>query len=260
MSEAREMSVPATTKRMDGQVAIVTGGGTGIGRACALAFAGQGARVAVNYSRSREEAERTAAACTAAGGEGVAIQADVARLTEIEQLVAETVARWGRVDTLVNSAGTTMFAAYDDLDALTEEVWDRILAVNLKATFFASRAVAPHMKRLGRGSIVNIGSISAIRPVGSSVAYMASKAAVHSMTQSLALALGPEIRVNAIAPGFIETRWHAGRDAAAQAMRERTPLKRNGTPEDVAEAALYLCNASFVTGDIVIVDGGRFLQ
>ena len=127
------------------------------------------------------------------------------------------------------------------------------------AVFFAVRAAAPHIKQAGAGSIVNVGSISAIRPVGSSIPYMASKAAVHSMTQSMAVALGPEIRVNCVAPGFIETRWHAGRDEAARTTRERTPLKRNGTPEDVAAAALYLCTSSFVTGEIIVVDGGRFL-
>jgi 3-oxoacyl-[acyl-carrier protein] reductase len=241
------------------KVAIITGGGTGIGRACALALAGQGARVIVNYSRSKVEAERTAADCRAAGGDGVAIQADISQRAEIDRLVAETVERWGRVDVLVNSAGTTKFAAYDDLDALTDEVWDDILAVNLKGVFFACRAVVPHMRAAGGGSIVNVGSISAIRPVGSSIPYMASKAAVHSMTQSMAVALGPAIRVNAVAPGFIETRWHAGRDEVARATREATPVKRNGTPEDVAQAVLYLATASFVTGDIVVVDGGRFL-
>jgi 3-oxoacyl-[acyl-carrier protein] reductase len=242
------------------KVAIVTGGGTGIGRACALAFAGRGARVAVNYSRSQADAEQTAAGCQAAGGDGAAIQANVAQRADVERLVQETVERWGRVDFLVNSAGTTKFAAYDDLDALTEDVWDDILGVNLKGVFFACRAVVPHMRQAGQGAIVNIGSISAIRPVGSSIPYMASKAAVHSMTQSLALALGPQVRVNAVAPGFIETRWHAGRDEAARTTRERTPLKRNGTPEDVAEAVLFLCTASFVNGEIVVVDGGRFLQ
>lgn len=246
--------------KLAGKVAIVTGGGTGIGRACALALAGEGARVVVNYSRSRDEAEQTAADCRAAGGDGLAVQANVSQPAQIDRLVNEAVERWGRVDVLVNSAGTTKFAAYDDLDALTEAVWDDILAVNLKGVFFACRAVVPHMRQAGAGSIVNIGSISAIRPVGSSIPYMASKAAVHSMTQSMAVALGPQIRVNAVAPGFIETRWHAGRDEAARATRERTPVKRNGTPEDVAEAALYLATASFVTGEIIVVDGGRFLQ
>ena len=250
---------PSAVVDLSGKAALVTGGGTGIGRACALALAERGVRVAVNYSRSKEDAERTAAECRAAGGDGIALQADVSQKVQIDQLIEETIAKWGSLDVLINSAGTTKFAAYDDLDALTEQVWDDILGVNLKGVFFAVRAVAPHMKRAGAGSIVNIGSISAIRPVGSSIPYMASKAAVHSMTQSLAVALGPEIRVNCIAPGFIETRWHAGRDEAARATRERTPVKRNGTPEDVAQAALYLCTSSFVTGEIIVVDGGRFL-
>src|SRR5688500_1542684 len=250
---------PDAVVDLAGKVAIVTGGGTGIGRACALALAGRGARVAVNYSRSKEDAERTARECIAAGGDGAALQADVSDKAQIDRLVEQTVTKWGSVDILINSAGTTKCAAYDDLDALTEEVWDDILGVNLKGVFFAVRAVRPHMKKAGAGSIVNVGSISAIRPVGSSIPYMASKAAVHSMTQSMAVALGPEIRVNCVAPGFIETRWHAGRDEAARSTRERTPLKRNGTPEDVAQAALYLCTSSFVTGEIIVVDGGRFL-
>ena len=251
---------PSAVVALSGKVALVTGGGTGIGRACALALAERGVRVAVNYSRSKEDAEQTASDCRAAGGDGLALQADVSQKAQIDRLVDEAVGKWGSVDVLINSAGTTKFAAYDDLDALTEQVWDDILGVNLKGVFFAVRAVAPHMKKAGAGSVVNIGSISAIRPVGSSIPYMASKAAVHSMTQSLAVALGPEIRVNCIAPGFIETRWHAGRDEAARSTRERTPLKRNGTPEDVAQAALYLCTSSFATGEIIVVDGGRFLQ
>ena len=146
-------------QELAGKVAIVTGGGTGIGRACSLAFARHGARVAVNYSRSHEDAEQTAKECHAAGGEGVAVQADISKLDEIEKLVAATVEKWGRIDVLVNNAGTTVFAAYDNLDAMTDEVWDRILATNLKGVFFASRAVAPHMMRQRSGLVVKIGSV-----------------------------------------------------------------------------------------------------
>jgi 3-oxoacyl-[acyl-carrier protein] reductase len=262
-SEPAGGGVGATGRALEGKVVLVTGGGTGIGRACSLAFAGAGARVAVNYSRSREEAEATAAECreTGGGADGAALQADVSRPAEAQRLVQETVGRWGRLDVLVNNAGTTVFAPYPDLDAITEEAWDSLLDLNLKAPFFLARAVAPHMRRAGGGSIVNVASIAGLRPVGSSVPYCASKAAVLSLTQSLAVALAPDIRVNAIAPGYIETRWHAGNQMSAQTARERTPLRRNGTPQDCAEVALFLTtSAAFVTGEIVVVDGGRFLQ
>ena len=245
-----------------GQVALITGGGTGIGRATALAFARRGIHVAVNYSRSRDDAEATAADCTAAGGEGWAVQADVSDPSEIDRLVAATVDRFGRLDILINNAGTTVFVSdYANLDALTGEVWDKILGLNVKSAFFAARAVAPHMKAAGGGAIVNVASISGLRPVGSSMAYNASKAALISVTQSLAVALGPTgVRVNAVAPGHIETRWHAGRDAAAAAARDRTPLGRNGTGDDVAGAIDYLATAPWVTGEVIVVDGGRFLR
>src|SRR5688572_18997354 len=144
---------PNAVADLAGKVAIVTGGGTGIGRACALALAGRGVKVAVNYSRSKKDAEQTAADCRAAGGDGLAIEANVSKKLHVDQLVKETMDKFGRIDILVNSAGTTKFAAYDDLDSLTEEVWDDILGVNLKGVFFAVRAVRPHMKHAGAGSI-----------------------------------------------------------------------------------------------------------
>ncbi|NDB21414.1 MAG: SDR family oxidoreductase [Proteobacteria bacterium] len=136
-----------------------------------------------------------------------------------------------------------------------------MLGLNVKSAFFAARAVAPHLRAVGGGAIVNVASISALRPVGSNLAYNASKAAMVSLTQSLAVALGPSgIRVNAVAPGHIETRWHAGRDAAAAASRERTPLGRNGSPDDVGGAVEYLATAPWITGEVIVVDGGRFLR
>lgn len=246
--------------RMAGQVAIVTGSAAGIGRATALAFAREGARVTINYSRSEAEAHQVADEVRAAGAEALVVRADVAQVPEVDTLVRRTVDAWGRLDLLVNNAGTTKFAAYEDLDALDEATWDRILAVNVKGVYFASKAAAAAMRPNGGGCIVNVASVAGLAPVGSSIAYNASKAAVISLTQSLARALAPAIRVNAVAPGFIETRWHAGRQLNREAFIERTPLQRNGTPEDVAEVILSLVtSAGFVTGQTVTVDGGRLL-
>ena len=246
---------------MAGQVAIVTGSAAGIGRACALAFGLAGARVVVNYSRSQTEAEETADLVRGVGAEALVLPADVGRVSEIEAMVQRTLDTWDRVDVLVNNAGTTVFAPYTDLDAMTEEAWDRILAVNLKAVYFATRAVAAPMKAQGSGKVINIASIAGIRPVGSSIAYCASKAGVISLTETMALALAPEVQVNAIAPGYIATRWHAGRDEAARQAQAATPLQRNGSPEDIAEIALFLATRdAFITGEVIVADGGRFLR
>ncbi len=238
-------------------VALVTGGGTGIGRAIALALAGAGASVAVNYSRSREEAEATAQEIRAHGGRALAVRADVSQEQDVEAMVDRVVRAWGRLDVLVNNAGTTRFVEHTDLDALTGEIWDRILAVNLKGAFFCSRAAARVMTD---GRIINIGSVAGISGAGSSIAYAASKGAIHTMTKSLARALAPRITVNAIAPGLIETRWHAGREAVNARRASSFPAGRIGRPEDVAHIALALATSgNFVTGQIVVVDGGALL-
>ena len=250
----------AATQEMAGQVAIVTGSASGIGRASALAFARAGARVVVNYSRSADEAQETADLVRDAGGEALVIQANVANAAEVDALVQQTLDTWGRVDVLVNSAGTTVFKPYtslEDLDALTEADWDRVLAVNVKGVYFASKAVAAPMKEQGKGAIINISSVSAFKPVGSSIPYCASKAAVISVTQTMALALAPEIRVNAIAPGFVATRWWTGREDIGPALAATTPLQRGGTAEDIAELVYFLAtSASFTTGATLVADGG----
>ncbi|MAG36510.1 MAG: 3-ketoacyl-ACP reductase [Dehalococcoidia bacterium] len=249
---------------MAGQVAIVTGSASGIGRASALAFARAGARVVINYSRSEGEAQETADLVRSAGSEALVIQADVGKVAAVNALVQQTIDTWGRVDVLVNSAGTTVFKPYadlEDLDALTEADWDRVLAVNVKGVYFASKAVAAPMKAQGQGTIINIASVAGIKPVGSSIPYCASKAAVLSLTQTMALALAPEIRVNAVAPGFIATRWWAGRDDVAQTVEASTPLQRNGTAEDIAEMVYFLAtSALFSTGETLVADGGRTLR
>ncbi len=239
------------------RVALVTGGGTGIGRAIALAFADHGIDVAVNYSRSREDAETTAGAIRERGRRGLALQADVSNASEVSEMVGRLVGDWGRLDILVNNAGTTAFVDHKNLDGLTGEVWDRILSVNVKGTFFCSRAAARVMTE---GRIINIGSVAGVRGIGSSIAYAASKGAIHTMTLSLARALAPKVTVNAIAPGLIETRWHAGREAHNAKAVESIPVKRIGRPEDIAHVAVALATSdNFLTGQIITVDGGALL-
>ena len=239
------------------RVALVTGGGTGIGRAIALALADRGIDVAVNYSRSREEAETTAGAIRERGRRGLALRADVSKDDEVSNMVGRLIGEWGRLDILVNNAGTTFFVDHKNLDALTGEMWDRILSVNVKGTFFCSRAAARVMTE---GRIINIGSVAGVRGVGSSIAYAASKGAIHTMTLSLARALAPKVTVNTIAPGLIETRWHAGHEAQNAKMLESIPVKRIGRPEDIAHIAVALATSdNFLTGQIITVDGGALL-
>lgn len=243
--------------RLEGQVALVTGGGTGIGRAIALGLAAQGADVAVNYSRSREDAEATAGHVRETGRRGMALRGDVSRDPDAGELVTRVMQEWGRLDVLVNNAGTTSFVDHKNLDGLTEEIWDRILSVNVKGTFFCSRAAARVMKE---GRIINIGSVAGVRGTGSSIAYAASKGAVHTLTLSLARALAPRITVNAIAPGLIDTRWHEGREAQNARAVESIPAGRIGRPDDIAHMAVAVASShNFLTGQIIVVDGGALL-
>lgn len=250
---------------LGGAVAIVTGGGTGIGRAVSEALARAGARaVVVNYSRSRADAEATAETLTRLGCEGVAYQASVADESNVKAMVDETLGRFGRLDVLVNNAGTTRFIAHADLDAVTDEVWDEIISVNLKGTFYCSRAAAPALKQ-ARGAIVNIASVAGARAAGSSIPYGVSKAAVLQLTRNLAVALAPDVRVNAVAPGLVATRWFRepfGEQAASEQesrVAASTPLREVATAEHVAQAVMAFLGSDLVTGEFVLVDGGKHL-
>jgi NAD(P)-dependent dehydrogenase (short-subunit alcohol dehydrogenase family) len=251
---------------LSGSVAIVTGGATGIGHAVCLELARAGARgVVVNYSRSVAEAEATAKELAELGVDALPVRADVAREDEVLAMVETAAERFGRIDVLVNNAGTTRFIPFPDLEAVTDEVWRHILGVNLMGPWYASRAAAPYLKQ-SRGCIVNIASIAALRGSGSSLPYGVSKAALTQLTRALAVALAPEVRVNAVNPGLVSSRWFRqpfGEEAAlAQeaAMAQRTPLEAVATPEQVAQAVMGFIRSDIVTGQHLVVDGGLNLK
>ncbi|TFZ06047.1 SDR family oxidoreductase [Ramlibacter henchirensis] len=249
----------------DRQVALITGSATGVGAATALQLAQRGWNVVVNYSRSEQEAQATAAECRAAGADVLLLQADVAHDADCRRLVAQTHGRWGRIDALVNNAGISVFGEDAKWDALDAEVFHRIIGVNTIGSFQMVRAAVPHLKAAG-GSIVNVSSVAGALGIGSSIPYIASKGAVNSMTLHLARTLAPEIRVNAVCPGYITSRWFArgigqeGADKALKAYEGAVPLGRASTPEDVAEAIVWLvAGARTVTGELLMLDGGTHL-
>jgi len=246
-------------------VCIVTGSAAGIGAACAERLASKGARVAINFTKSASEAQDVAAACQGRGGQAMVVQADVSSDDDCRRLAQAVLDKWGRIDGLVNNAGTTKFVPHGDLAALDAADFQRIFGVNVIGPFQMVRAVATAMQRQGAGSIVNVSSIAGLTGMGSSVAYAASKGALNTMTLSLARALGPAIRVNAVCPGFVETRWlTSGLGAEYEARKKNyeaiTPLKATVLPEDVADAVVWLLEgAGKVTGELITVDSGVHL-
>lgn len=246
--------------KLEGKVALITGSATGIGREIALSYAREGASICVNYSVSELEAQQTAADIEKLGVCTCIQKADISQDTEVRRMVEVIKIRLGRIDILVNNAATTYFVPADDLEALSEQMWDRILAVNVKGTFFCSRAVVPIMKAQGSGTIINIASIAGIIGTGSSIAYTVSKAGVISLTKAFAKTFAPEIRVNAIAPGVVYTRWTEKWPEFLKTNEEATPMKRIAHPKDIAEVALALTtDAGFITGQTIVVDGGKSL-
>jgi 3-oxoacyl-[acyl-carrier protein] reductase len=252
--------------QLAGKGAIVTGSAVGVGREVALELAKRGANVVVNYSRSEEEAKETVTGVEKLGAKALLVRADVSQDAEVRAMAQQAVDAFGSVDVLVNNAATTVFVNFADLEGLKEEHWDRLLAVNLKGPFFCARAVAPHMKSAGAGAIVNIASVAGVRAVGSSIAYAASKAGLINLTVALARVLAPEVRVNCVAPGFIDTRWlREGLgpifEPAKQATAQQTPLGRVSTPQDIAQVVLgFIEDADFVTGQTLVVDGGNGIR
>lgn len=241
---------------LHGRVALVTGSSSGIGAAIATAFAARGASVVVNSSASAVAGEQLAAELH----DATYVQADVGDPTEVARLVAATVERYGRLDIVVNNAGTTEVIPHHDLDSATNEIWERILRVNLLGAWNVIRVAAPYLRANGEGIVLNITSLAGVRPTGSSIPYAVSKAALNHLTILLANVFGPEIRVNAVAPGLIDTPWTADWDVIREAVRHMAPLRRSGIPEDVADACVGLVGATYITGQVLVVDGGMALR
>jgi len=248
--------------RLKGKVAIVTGAGRGIGQAIARLFAQEGAKVALNYSKSEREASSLADEIRKNGGEVLLVRADVSKANEVKRMIQKTVAEFGRIDVLVNNAGVLSPAAF--LDS-TEEMWDKTMSVNLKGMYLCSKEVAPIMLNQKRGKIISISSVCGLAQKSAlgNTPYAVSKAGVIGLTRSLAVNLGPAINVNAVCPGVIDTDMVAFfTPERKNAIIEETLLKKIGRPVDVAYAVLFLASdeSDFITGELVTVSGGRGMR
>jgi NAD(P)-dependent dehydrogenase (short-subunit alcohol dehydrogenase family) len=237
-----------------GKVALVTGAAKRIGRSVALRLASEGADVVVNYRGSKSEADEVVAQIAAMGRRAVAVQADVAKRKDVAAMIAAAEKEFGRLDILVNNAGMFFSAKFEEL---TEEQWDRILDTNLKSQFLCSQAAAPMLRRSGQGRIVNFASLGGLLAWPAYTHYCVSKAGVIMLTRCLARALAPEITVNAIAPGTISFAGDA--PELAEDFVLRTPLHRTGTAKDIDDAVVFLAQSPFITGQVIVVDGGRVL-
>lgn len=237
------------------RVAIVTGASSGIGLATAERLLATGWAVALTSRNPSPSVDQVLERFP----DSLHVRGDVASEPDCRSVVAATAERWGRIDGLVNNAGTTAFIDHADIDSVTGEVWRRILDVNVVGTWQMTAAALPLLAASGQGSVVNMASVAGLRPVGSSLPYAVSKAAIVHMTGLLAKAVGPQVRVNAIAPGMIETPWTESWDDARTYLTASTPLRRTGEPGDIAEVVGFLLDATYVTGETISVDGGMKL-
>ncbi|MCA9023823.1 MAG: SDR family oxidoreductase [Planctomycetaceae bacterium] len=242
------------------QTVLVTGSATGVGRACAVRFAKLGFDVVVNYSKSEGDAKETVSLVEAEGQRALLIQCNVRNDADVRRMIEQINREFGRLDVLVNNAAMTYFVEHADLEAMTEDKWDDILAVNVKGPFFVTRAAVPLLKQSDAAAVVNVSSTAGVAGIGSSIAYCASKGALNNLTMSLARALAPEIRVNAVCPGPIDSRWLLSQMSAdnLQAMTNDFPIPRPAQPDDIADAVIYLATGTtLTTGQRLVVDGGR---
>ncbi len=255
------------SKELEGRTAIVTGGGSGLGAASCLSMAKKGANVIVNYASSEDGAKDIAQRCRDMGVGAEVVQASVAEDAGCRRIVEAAGDAFGRVDILINNAGITKFADHNDLDALNAEDFTNLYGVNVVGVYQMARAARTMLEASGKGSIVNISSYAGVTGSGSSIAYCASKGALNTMTLSLARALAPRIRINAVCPGYISSGWftkyqgESTEDRAAEYSRRNTPLQAASTPEDIVGAVdFFACDGSaHVTGEFIMIDAGLHL-
>ena len=242
-----------------GKVALITGGGTGVGKGVTLRLAKEGTNICINYAHSEKEAYEAKAEVEALGVKCNVYKADVSNDEEDKAMIEAILKDFGQLDILVNNAGRTHFVQHSDLDGMKSEYFDDIFALNVKGTFFMCRAAAEALKK-SHGVIINITSIAGVTGLGSSIAYAASKAAEISITKSLARVLAPEVRVIGVAPGIVLTRWVDGHADHIDKLAGETPLQKVAEPADIAQTVYALiAHADFVTGQNLIVDGGAFI-
>ncbi|ADU26773.1 SDR family NAD(P)-dependent oxidoreductase [Ethanoligenens harbinense] len=240
------------------KTAVVTGGATGIGKAVCLMLAGLGSNIVLNYAHSKVDAQETEREIQKLGGRVLAVRTDVSDDGQVRGMMDQAAERFGGIDFLVNNASITEQIELPDLEAVTDAVWDSLIAVNVKGMFYCARAAALVMKAHG-GSILNMGSIAGITGRGSSMPYAVSKAAVHCLTKSLAHALAPEIRVNCIAPAAVSTRWWKGEEEKMIRLSGHLPLQRISTPEDIAELICAILSQKSITGQVISPNNGMVI-
>jgi len=256
MPDAPDPSTLPAPAPFAGQTVLITGSSSGIGAATAHRFAALGASVVVNSATSVEAGRAVAAELPDASY----VQADVADQDQVHRLIDQVIERHGGLDVLVNNAGTTQVISHGDLEAASPDVWRHLFDVNVIGTWQVTVAAVGHLRASGRGQVVNVSSVAGERPTGSSIPYACSKAAVSHMTRLLANTLGPDVRVNAVAPGLVDTPWTSGWDFVREFVTAQAPLQRTATPDDVAEVIIGLARSTYVTGEVVTVDGGLNLR
>ncbi|WP_445744633.1 SDR family NAD(P)-dependent oxidoreductase [Priestia megaterium] len=238
------------------KVVLVTGGGTGIGKATCMRLSSLGANVVINYSKSVEEAKNT---YNQLSTDGLLYQADISDKSQVKNMIIACVKKFGKLDYLVNNVGITHQLDMDDLEGATDDVWDKLWDVNVKGTFYCIKEAVPYLKKAEDAAIINIGSVAGITGLGSSVPYAVTKSAVHGLTKSLAFSLAPDIRINSIAPGAVKTRWWKGNEEKMKDLAGNILLKRISTPDDIAETICYTLLQKSLTGQVITVDNGQTL-